>query len=356
MPAERAQLTAEQPKQAARDESLDESGRSLLAAHARELGFARVGIAQANRSPNADRYLDWLAQGHHGTMDYMTRHVARRIDPRETVPGARSVVVATLPYEDSVPFPETPQGQPAEAGKIARYARGRDYHKVMPPLLRQLAHHIADEGRWQTWYSVDTGPILERDWAQQAGVGWIGKNGLIIDPELGSFCFLGVLVTDRPYPPDRPQTDHCGTCRACLDACPTDAFPAPRTVDARRCISYWTIEYRGGFTSETPELDNWLFGCDICQEVCPFNLRQGRPAPQVHPDFTPRPLPTGFAELSALDRESFLKHFAGTPITRTGVEGLRRNVAWARVSGSSSEPDPGAPPSPAATDPDSPTR
>lgn len=259
-------------------------------------------------------------------MDYMAREVARRIDPAETVPEARSVIVVTLPYQDEVSFPTSP-----EQGKIARYARGRDYHKVMPPLLRTLKQHVQADGQWRAWYSTDSGPILERDWAAEAGVGWIGKNGLVIDREIGSYFFLGVIVTDRPYRPDPPATDHCGTCRACLDACPTDAFVGPRSLDARRCISYLTIELSGEIPPEQAgALDGWVFGCDICQEVCPYNQRQQRPAVPVLPDLEPRNLPVDLAVLEGLDRNDFLEAFSGTPVTRTGASGLARNARAVR--------------------------
>ncbi len=178
---------------------------------ARRIGFLRLGIARAGPSPHRERFQEWLAAGRHGTMSYMARQVARRVDPRVTLPGAQSVIVGSLPYEDRASFP--PPGS-RERGKIARYARGRDYHRVMKPLLAQLAETVQAEGRWRVWYAVDTSPILERDWAEAAGVGWIGKNALALDPEFGSYFFLGLLVTDRPYPPDPPALDHCGTCRA----------------------------------------------------------------------------------------------------------------------------------------------
>lgn len=255
-------------------------------------------------------------------MEYLARHVARRIDPRETVPGARSVIALSIPYQDRVDFPQEPGH-----GKIARYARGRDYHKVVPPLLETLCRHIRDEGRWRAWYSVDAGPILERDWAAAAGIGWIGKNALIVDREIGTYTFLAVIVTDRPYAVDAPATDHCGTCRACLDACPTGAFRGPRSVDAERCISYLTIEHRGELPPElSGSLDGWVFGCDVCQEVCPYNQRRQRPRPEVLPDFTPRGLPTALDTLETLSQDQFVAEFAGTPVIRTGADGMRRNA------------------------------
>ena len=293
-----------------------------LKSEARNLGFLRCGVAAAGRSPHADRYLEWLDAGRQGTMHYLTRNVARRLDPRVTLPGARSVIVVSLPYPDDVGFPPS-----RDRGKISRYARGRDYHKVLGHRLRRLAEHVREGDRWHTWYSVDTGPLLERDWAEAAGIGWIGKNALVLDREVGSWFFLGVIVTDRPYATDPPATDHCGTCRACLDACPTDAFVGARSVDARRCISYLTIEHRGDLDPElATQLGGWIFGCDICQEVCPFNTRSGRTSPPTPTDFEPRALLDHLPTIAALDRAAFLEAYAGTPVTRARVEGLTRNA------------------------------
>ncbi|MEM7261625.1 MAG: tRNA epoxyqueuosine(34) reductase QueG [Planctomycetota bacterium] len=297
-----------------------------LRARATELGFTRLGVARAGRSPHADRFLASLDAGHFASMAYLAREVDRRIDPRATIPGARSVIAASFPYDGDAPFPDD-----NSHGKIARYARGRDYHKVVTPKIRQLAEIIRDGDQHRTWYNVDNGPILERDWAEAAGLGWIGKNGLVIDPELGSWFFLAVIITDREYAADTPQTDHCGSCRRCLDACPTDAFVAPRTVDSHRCISYWTIEHRGDFPDDgVDRTHGWVFGCDICQEVCPFNTRTQRPRLAIDPDLAPRPLPTDLDTLASLTPESFLEAFAGTAVVRTKVDGLRRNAQAVR--------------------------
>ncbi|MGA1203563.1 MAG: tRNA epoxyqueuosine(34) reductase QueG [Planctomycetota bacterium] len=305
--------------------------RDALEREARALGFRRLGIAPAGRSPHADRFLAWLDAGRHGGMDYLARKVERRIDPRETLPGATSVIVVTLPYADEVPFPDEAE---VERGRIARYARGRDYHRVMETRLKRLALRIREGERYRTWYTVDAGPLLERDWAERAGVGWLGKNGLIIDPEVGSWLFLGAIVTDRAYPVDAPIPDQCGTCTRCLDACPTGALIAARSVDARLCISYRTIEdpepvpAAGG-----PDLHGWVYGCDICQEVCPWNSRPARVAPDILPDLEPRSLPDRLTELSRLDRPRFLEAFTGTSAMRAGHERLAasaRAIALAR--------------------------
>ncbi|MFN0057235.1 MAG: tRNA epoxyqueuosine(34) reductase QueG [Planctomycetota bacterium] len=295
-----------------------------LTATATRLGFLRLGVARAGPSRHRAAYLDWLAKGQHGTMDYMARHVARRVDPRETLPGAMSVIVVSLPYQDQVSFP--PAGATGR-GKIARYARGRDYHKVLRARLEKLADFVRDGERWRCWWTVDTGPLLERDWAEESGVGWIGKNCLVLDAETGSYFFLGALVTDRRYRAHTPAVDHCGTCRACLDACPTQAFVAPRRLDARRCISYLTIEHRGPVDSATdPGRSGWVFGCDICQEVCPFNQRRNRVRPPICDELTPRALPDDLATLSSMDRAGFLEAFRGTAIMRATDAGLARNA------------------------------
>ncbi len=287
---------------------------------ARNLGFHRLGVAAARRSPHADRFLAWLSKGHHGTMGYLAEQVERRIDPRETVPGAQSVIVVSLPYADDVDLPAPDE---TSRGKISRYARGRDYHRVMQGKLRRLAETMRDGDRYRTWYTVDAGPLLERDWAEAAGIGWIGKNALVIDPEIGSWFFLGAIVTDRPYQPDAPALDQCGRCTRCLDACPTGALAIERTVDARACISYRTIEHRDPVPIESGrELHGWILGCDICQEVCPWNTRPARRKPPVDSDLTPRPLPDRLDELSKLDRASFLAQFSGTAVVRAGADRL----------------------------------
>jgi len=308
-------------------EPLEDPG-SLRAA-ARALGFHRLGVAAAGRSPHADRFIAWLAAGRHGSMEYLARTVARRIDPRATLPGARSVVVVSLPYEPEVDLPSPVN---LERGRIARYARGRDYHRVIEGKLRPLAARIRDGDRFRTWYTVDAGPLLERDWAEAAGIAWIGKNALAIDPEIGSWLFLGAIVTDRPYRPDSPAIDQCGRCTRCLEACPTGALAEPRTVDATRCISYRTIEARDPVApNDGGELHGWVLGCDICQEVCPWNTRPARLRPPIDPDLAPRDLPDSLDELAALDREGFLARFAGTAVVHAGEARLAASARAIRA-------------------------
>ncbi len=244
---------------------------------ARSVGIDRVGIVSADASPHLDAYRRWIGADHHGSMAYLARPdaVERRGDLSRTVPGVRSVIVVAEPYDpdDSPGVPDDPS-----MGVIARYARGRDYHKVLARKLRAIAGVLPDEVVARAY--VDTGPILERDLARRAGLGWHGKNTMLIHPRRGSYCFLGVILVDVALPADPPfEADYCGSCRACLDACPTGALlgrdesGAP-IMDARRCISYLTIEHRGAIPLELrPLMGNRVFGCDICQEVCPWNER-----------------------------------------------------------------------------------
>lgn len=296
---------------------------SELTREALRIGFHSLGISRASRSPHADRFLKWIEKKQYASMDWITRNKDRRIDPRNSLPGARSVLSVILPYSSTVSA--QPDTTSTTESKIARYAQGRDYHRVMRPMLKSLCDFISDQGRWKTWWSVDTSPLLERDWAELSGVGWIGKNGVVINRDIGSWFFLGAIVTDRPYTPTTPATDHCGSCTRCIDACPTDAIISPRTIDARRCISYWTIEHRGELSPDI-NLHSWLFGCDICQEVCPWNTRPGREDPDIHPDLTPRPLPSDPEGIIGLSRQEWLDKFSGTPVTRTGYQGLIRNA------------------------------
>ncbi|RIL05885.1 MAG: tRNA epoxyqueuosine(34) reductase QueG [Proteobacteria bacterium] len=256
---------------------LEERLRALALA----LGFDRAGIAQLGPTPESRRYPDWIARGRHGEMAWMERNVEPRVDPRALFEGARSALVVALVYDRAEPEP-APARAASATGRVARYAGGADYHDVMKERLRALGEALealaARPVRWRAY--VDTGPLLERVVAAQAGLGWIGKNTCLIDPELGSFLFLGALVCDLELVPDAREPDHCGTCRACLDACPTDAFPEPYALDASKCLAYTTIELRGAIPEplRAPQGD-WVFGCDVCQDVCPWNRRTRRTIP-----------------------------------------------------------------------------
>ncbi|MDE2127966.1 MAG: tRNA epoxyqueuosine(34) reductase QueG [Armatimonadetes bacterium] len=316
---------------------------ALVKAHGRDLGFDLVGIAAAEPSLFAAEYAAWLAHGFAGEMEYLKRGLERRFDPREIVPGARSVIVVGMTYYcDEVEGPGTP---PAEAGRaiFARYARGDDYHEVMRPRLQQLLDLLierAPPGASGRVY-VDTGPLLERELAQKAGIGWFGKNTMLINTRRGSYFLLGEIITNVEMPPDVPAEGGCGTCTACLDACPTGALTEAFTLDARRCISYLTIELKGDIPDEfAPALSaagDRVFGCDICQEVCPFNLRRSQPT--TEPAFQPRDITrhARTSDLCLLTEEQFREQFKGSAVKRTKMRGLLRNAAAALSARDDSE-------------------
>lgn len=260
---------------------------------AADLGFARCGVAPAAPIRRGDYFRQWLAEGRAGTMGYLHRHVGSRIDVRDWLPQARSVIVCALNYHQQTP----PRPDERPRGRVAMYAWGEDYHVVMREKLEALVARLRDHlgGSFEARVCVDTSAIIERELAAAAGIGWIGKNTMVLHEELGSYFFLGEVVTDLALTPDRPSPDHCGSCTRCLDACPTGAFPAPYQMDARRCISYLTIEHRGTIDSPLADkLDDWVFGCDVCQQVCPFN----RDAPLTQ---EPRFAADGDAAWPALD-------------------------------------------------------
>ena len=251
------------------------SPTQLLKNRAAELGFALAGVAPAVAPPGADRLGEWLARGYAGDMQYIADRRDAYAHPRHVLEGVRSIIVLALPYRTAEPAPAHP-GQ----GRVARYAWGEvDYHDAIRDSLHQLADYLRElvPGA-ATRGVVDTAPLLEREFAQLAGLGWVGKNTLLLNRQLGSYFFLAALLTDAPLDCDAPHAaDHCGTCTACLDACPTHAFPQPYVLDATRCISYLTIEHRGPIPADLrPGIGDWLFGCDICQEVCPWNNHAGK--------------------------------------------------------------------------------
>lgn len=290
-------------------------------ARARELGFLACGITHPGPTAHADRLDEWLAKGYAGTMRYLHRQAARRKDPRRIAPEARAVVVVLDNYytrdgaEESV------------APRIAKYARGKDYHRATGQRLDQLAEFLRASGARLSRTFVDAGPVPERELAQRAGLGWIGKNTMLIRPDAGSFFFIGSVFTDLPLGADESfDVDRCGSCTRCLDACPTDAFVEPRLLDATRCISYLTIEQKGPIPDELAErFEGFVFGCDICNDVCPWNQRFAQPTNL--PEFQPA------AELIGVERdffegmteEQFSDRFGDTPLERPGLAGMRRN-------------------------------
>ena len=286
-------------------------------ARARELGFGRAAIGPASPPDHAAAFEAWLDAGHAGSMAYLERSRDKRRDPGGVLPGARSVVACALGYFQGA--------EAAGPAGVARYAWGDDYHAVMESRLRALADTIADlvPGAESRTY-VDTGPLLERDLAARAGLGWIGKNTMLLHAELGSFFFVGTVLTTAEIETDAAVPDRCGTCTRCLDACPTGAFVGPYVLDARRCIAYLTIEHRGAIPSELRGgVGGWVFGCDVCQDVCPWN----RHAPVgAEPAFQPRPHPA-LADLLALDETAYQEAYRGSPLKRARREGLARNAA-----------------------------
>jgi epoxyqueuosine reductase len=287
-----------------------------------DLGFDRVAIGPATPPEHGDAFLRWIEAGYAGTMGYLERRLGERLEPARVLRGARSVVCVALNYYqgESAPDPSW--------GPVARYAWGRDYHDVMTPRLEVLAAHLTEACGAVSKGYVDTGPVLERDLAARAGLGWVGKNTMLLHPDLGSWFLIGVLLTSAALDFDEPLPDRCGSCRACLDACPTGAFAAPYVLDARRCISYLTIEHRGAIDPALEsELGAWEFGCDICQDVCPWN----RKAPVTDEGaFLPSAPYPGAERIGAMSDEAIRARFAGTALLRPKPAGLRRNATIAR--------------------------
>jgi len=296
----------------------------VLKTEARRLGFAMSGACPAVVPPGSQRLADWLAAGYAGEMHYLADRAAAYENPRSILDGVRSVLMLAMVYRTDDPKPAAP-GE----GRVSRYAWGADYHELIRERLNSLADFLrAGNPEAKVRGVVDTAPLLEGEFAQMAGLGWIGKNTLLLNKQLGSWFFLAALLTDLELQYDGPHVaDHCGTCRACLDACPTGAFVAPYVLDARRCISYLTIELRGPIPSELRNgIGDWLFGCDVCQEVCPWNDRG--PAAE-EPAFQPIDgmNPIRLAELFTLDDEAFRHRFRHTPLWRAKRRGLLRNAA-----------------------------
>ncbi|MEM6328051.1 MAG: tRNA epoxyqueuosine(34) reductase QueG [Bacteroidota bacterium] len=315
-----------------------------LKAEAHRLGFALVGIARAERmDPEARRLEAWLEQGRHGgetgAMPWMANHFDKRIDPRELVPGARSVVSVAHTYLAPTPEPLTDEDALARGiGKVSRYAWGDDYHDVLKTKLAELFDWLdrASGGAGGRAF-VDSAPVMDKAWAQRAGIGWIGKNTNLLTRSHGSLVFLGELIVDVDLDADDPfAADHCGSCTRCLDACPTGALDAPYQIDATRCISYWTIEMRG---SEWPpeaealarEFGPWVFGCDICQDVCPWTKFAQATTDtrfQAREASADRPL----SEWTELDLAAFREAFRKSPVKRAKLEGWLRNVRNAQAN------------------------
>ncbi len=301
-----------------------ESLTAALKDEASRLGFALAGACPAVTPPGVDRFADWLAAGYAGEMHFLPERAQAYADPRHVLDGARSILMLGLPYRTAEPAETTP-GQ----GRVSRYAWGRDYHAVVRAKLRALGdlHRRLTPGAGVRGV-VDTAPLLEREFARLSGLGWIGKNTLVLNPSCGSWFFLAALLSTETLCYDAPYgSEHCGTCRACLDACPTGALIAPYVLDARKCISYLTIELRSPIPTELREgLGEWLFGCDVCQDVCPWNRhREVQGASDFAPESTTNP--ADLAELLALDEAAFRARFRATPLWRAKRRGLLRTAA-----------------------------
>jgi epoxyqueuosine reductase len=328
--------------------------KEVLRQRARELGFDDCRVTTAIAPESVSRFTQWLAEHRHGDMAYLERTAPKRVDPQQVLPGARSVITLAASYHD----PDAPtdpassdralRGAPAplhqagprngkwqmangKGGLIARYARYRDYHDVLGERLKQLTEFVDEsggEGTRSLWY-VDTGPLLERDLAQRAGLGFIGKHTNLISRQLGNWIFLSEIITTLALDPDAPEKNRCGSCMRCITACPTAAIMAPFQLDARRCISYLTIELKGSIPVELrPAIGSRIFGCDDCLQVCPWNrfAREGR---MMKAHARPELRQPDLLELLSLDKAGFKRRFAGTPMLRAKRRGLLRNVCVA---------------------------
>jgi epoxyqueuosine reductase len=296
-----------------------------LERRARDEGFDLTGVARAEPLDRHRAALAaWLRRDRHATMAWLARDPGTRSDPSRLLPGCRSVVVLAMNYWPGGQRAATPPGK----SRVALYARGRDYHRVLRARLKRLAAWLEEATGCASRTFVDTGPVLERAWAEQAGVGWIGKNANLLSRELGSWLLLGEILTTAELDPDPgPHEDFCGTCTACLDACPTQAIVEPGVVDSNMCISYWTIEHRG----EVPEArragnGDWIFGCDVCQDVCPWNQQFARPASGEALSFREDLAGLDPEAILAMDEAAFRGRYSGTSLMRAKWEGMRRNA------------------------------
>jgi epoxyqueuosine reductase len=302
-------------------------GRIAIEERARQLGFDACRFTTARPPDHADAFRQWLDNGYHGEMAYLQRNAHKRVDPDQVLAGAKTVIALAVSYQADAP-PASPTGA---SGQIARYARFADYHDILGERLKTLARFVDQlepDGARSLWY-VDTGPLLERDLAQRAGLGFVGKHASLISREFGNWIFLAEIITTREIPPDPPEKNHCGTCHRCLDACPTGALTAPFQLDARRCISYLTIELKGPIPEEfRAAIGNRIYGCDDCLAACPWN-RFARERAMMRPYYRADLATADLIELLSLDEAGFWRRFAGSPILRAKRRGLLRNVCVA---------------------------
>lgn len=288
-----------------------------------ELGFFEMRVAKAQfLEKEANRLDSWLKKDYHGSMSWMENNIDLRLDPRKLVPGAKTVIVFACNY-----FSDAKQSE--NSPKISKYSYGRDYHKVLKSRLKKLVKWIGEElGEVQGRVFVDSAPVMERAWAERSGLGWTGKHSLSLTKQRGSFYFLATLISDLDLEPDAPTTDHCGTCTRCIDACPTQAIVEPYVVDSNKCISYLTIEYKEKLPQDLQsQMNNWAFGCDICQDVCPWNRFSKK---HQEPEFEPKEalLSMSRKDWEELTEEVFDMLFEGSAVKRTGFKGLKRNIEF----------------------------
>jgi epoxyqueuosine reductase len=302
-----------------------EKNTTIVKTLSRELGFLQCGIAQsAFLKEEAPRLENWLKSKMHGEMSYMANHFDMRLDPAKLVPGAKSVISLLYNYTP-------PNDLPADnTFKIARYAYGKDYHFVIKDKLKDFMTRLQDQiGAVEGRVFVDSAPVMERAWAERSGLGWIGKNSLLLNRNHGSYFFLAEIISDLELIPDGPMGDYCGTCTACMDACPTDAIPDPYIVDASKCISYLTIELKNNIPGEFKgKMNDWIFGCDICQEVCPWNRFA---KPHEEEAFKPHPKleQMSRSDWHELTEEVFKEVFKKSPLKRAKFAGIKRNILFA---------------------------
>ncbi|MEH6704146.1 MULTISPECIES: tRNA epoxyqueuosine(34) reductase QueG [Galbibacter] len=304
--------------------TVKEKHTALIKTEAKRLGFLSCGISKADfLEEEAPRLEKWLKNNMHGEMQYMENHFDKRLDPRLLVEGSKSVISLLLNY-----FPSQTQQDP-EAPKISKYAYGTDYHFVIKDKLKQLLTFIETEiGEVGGRAFVDSAPVLDKAWAAKSGLGWVGKNSNLLSKQVGSFFFIAELIVDLELDYDAPVTDHCGSCTACIDACPTEAITEPYVVDGSKCISYFTIELKDQIPTEfSGKFDDWMFGCDVCQDVCPWNRFS---KPHNEPLFNPNPelLSMSKKDWEEITQEVFSEIFKKSPVKRTKFAGLKRNIEF----------------------------
>jgi len=303
--------------------SIQHNYTQLIKSISSNLGFNFCGISKAEfLKEEAPQLEEWLKRGYHGSMNYMENHFDKRLDPGLLVPGAKSIISLVYNY-----YPEKDLAN--DNLKIAKYAYGEDYHFVIKDKLKEFLQQIHEQiGEVQGRAFVDSGPVMERSWAKKSGIGWIGKNSLLLNRSMGSFFFLAELIIDLELEYDGPIKDYCGTCTACMDACPTDAIPQPYVVDGSKCISYFTIELKDEIPTDVKgKFENWVFGCDICQDVCPWNSFS---KPHTEARFNPHAALENMKqqEWREITDEVFQKLFKKSAVKRTKLEGLKRNIRF----------------------------